>query len=341
MKEKVSVIIVNYNGKQWLEQCINSVQDQDYKNFEILLIDNASEDDSAKNVERKYRDVVIYKNNENVGFAGGCNTGMKHATGKYLLLLNTDAVLESNFLTEMMKAFEENQKLAIAQSKIVYMDDHNKIDTCGSFWTNTSLLYHYGNSKDARNSQYNKAFPVFSVKGVAVLIKRSIAENIGLFDDDFWCYYEETDFCQRAWLSGYEVWYWPKSVVYHAGGGTSLSFPNDFVQFHNFKNKLLSFLKNFELSSLFVILPTFLIMNVVLSLYWLLMGKHKHTLSLYKAILWNIQNLKKTIHKRKQVQKLRTVKDNNYYTRVKKNPKLSYYKQLLSMRFEEYKDQLI
>jgi len=334
----VSVIIVNYNAKKWLDKCITSILSQTHKNIEVILTDNASTDGSVEYVAKKFPKVIIRKSNSNRGYSGGANFGAKYAKGDFFLIVNTDMYLEKDFLEKSLKAFAENSKLAILQSKIVHMNDHNVIDTCGGFWTDTTFLYHYGNSKNASLPIYNKPFPVFTVKAVAVVVRASVVKRIGLFDDDFWCYYEETDFCHRAWLSGYECWYYPSAKVFHEGGATTLTFPNDFVQFHNFKNKTLSFLKNFEESSLVTIIPKFIALNILLSVIWLFQGKWKHSLSLYKAFMWNIQRIPQTRKKRARIQKLRAKRDSEYMKICLKNPRLSYYYHLLTIQFDKYSD---
>ncbi len=341
MTPRISIIIVNYNGASWVRSCIDSLLAQTYKDFEIIFVDNASTDNSITLIEKSFKSIKklhIIKHTDNSGFSGGNNIGFRQAKGDYILLLNNDTTVGKSFLSDFLKAFDTIPTASIVQSKIVLMQKPNTIDTCGSFWTNTSLLYHYGNSKAADMPIYNKSFRVFTVKGASVMIKREVIDKIGLFDEDTWCYYEETDFCHRAWLSGFESWYWPQAKVFHAQGGTSLTFSNDFIQFHNFKNKLLSFLKNFEINKLSYIIPAFLLVNVLLSLYWLFQGKFKHSISLYKAIGWNIMHLPKTIQKRHSVQGLRKITDSEYLQFVQKNPKISYYFRLMDMRFEKYVD---
>jgi len=275
MKDFVSIIIVNYNGRKWLQKCLDSLYRQTYKNFEIIFVDNASVDDSVEFVENNYKHdrMKIVKNDKNSGFAGGNNLGLKYAKGDFILLLNNDTWAKEDYLEKFIQAFEEIPNLGSAQSKIVLMDEPDTLDSCGSYWTNTSFLYHYGNGKDQSLKKYNKNMPFFSNKGASILIRKDLIDKIGLFDDDFWCYYEETDFCNRAWLAGFECWYWPEAVCFHAMGGTTLTFKNDYIQFHNFKNKLLSFLKNFEIKTLIKVIPIYILTNIVLSFLWLLQSK--------------------------------------------------------------------
>jgi len=339
MDKFVSIIIVNWNGMRWLSGCLDSLQLQTYKNFEIVLVDNASKDNSVEFVKNNYPHVLIVRNASNLGFASGNNSALGEIKGGLVLLLNNDTRAPVDYLEKFVRAFDEIPNLGAAQSKIVLMDDAEKIDSCGSFWTNSTFLYHYGSGKNQSLEKYNKAFPVFTNKGASMLIRRELIEKIGLFDEDFWCYYEETDFCHRVWLSGSECWYYPQAVVSHAMGGTSLSVDNSYVQFHNFKNKLLSLLKNFELSTLLTAIPVCLLINTLIGLLWLMQGKFKHFAAIYKAIFWNLIHIKETLNKRAEIQLQRRVSDKLIFAKVRRSPRVSYYYGLFFNLLDKYKDE--
>lgn len=336
-KPLVSIIIVNFNGKKWLKDCLNSLQKQTYTKFEIILVDNNSTDDSISFIQKNFPKVQLVKLPENIGFAGGNNEGYKKAIGEYILLLNNDTKVEKTFIENFLKAFDKIPNLGIAQSKLILMDK-DQLDTCGGFWTSTSFLYYFGNYKDPKLPMYNKPFPVFSTKGASVLIKRKVIEKIGLFDERFWNYYEETDFCHRVWISGYECWYWPKALCYHAMGGTSLTFKNDYIQFHNFKNKLCSYIKNLSLLELIKIIPLFLILNSGIALLWLFQGKVRHTIALGKSVWWNMVHIQLTLKNRRTIQLERKVSDKAIWQKVKRNPHINYYKHLFNDSLGLYAD---
>lgn len=321
----ISIIIVNYNGKKWLKNCLDSLYSQTFTNFEIIIVDNASSDESVNFIKNNYPKVKIIENKNNDGFAKGNNDGLAIVTGQYIFLLNNDTFVKKDCLENLLEAFIAIPNLGAVQPKLILMDKPCKLDCCGSYWTDTGLLYHYGIQQDAEKAKYNQAMPFFSNKGAAMMIQKNIIDKIGLFDDDFWCYYEETDFCNRLWMAGYECWYYPKAVCYHAMGGTSLTFPNSYIQYHNLKNKPMSFIKNFEFLTLLHIFPVFIFLNTFLSFYWLAQKKPKHFLTFYKAIWWNIANLKRNIEKRKIIQKQRKVSDKDIFQKVKRNPGLKYY----------------
>lgn len=337
MEKFVSIIIVNWNGKKWLERCINSLMKQSYHNYEIIFVDNASTDGSAEFVRKKYPRVIIIQNDQNYGFAKGNNIGFNNSKGEYVLLINSDTESQVGLIEELLNAFDIIPNLASVQPKLVLMNNHSIIDSCGSFLTNTTFLYHYGNRKDQSLPKYNIPMPVYSHKGAVMMIKRKIIEKIHLFDNDFWCYYEETDFCHRAWIAGFECWYYPTTTVKHESGFTAIKFDEGKIQFHNFKNKLLCMIKNFEALTLLSILPIYFCINIILSIIWILQGKPRNAVIPYKAIFWNIINIRATLKKRLTVQSNRKRSDRDVFKSVKKNPKLTYYYYLLT-GLEKYND---
>lgn len=332
------MIIINWNGRKWLKKCLDSVKNQTYGNLEVIFVDNASSDDSVKFVKDNYPGIKIVENNQNHGFAKGANIGLACSHGDYILILNTDLEATPEFIENLHAAFEEIPNLGCVQPKLLLMDNPQKLDVCGSYWTTSTWLYHYGFGKDRSLEKYNKAFPVFSNKGAAILIKKELIEKLGLFDEDFWCYYEESDFCHRLWIAGYECWYYPKATVYHAMGGTSILFENWYLHYHSLKNRLCSYLKNFQTRTLAFVIPIYLGQIVFLSLVWLGQGKLKNFFGVYKSIFWNLENLGKTLKKRKLVASIRRKTDKEIFSLVKRKPKFSYYFKVFIGRLESYEE---
>lgn len=321
----VSIIIVNWNGKKWIRKCLSSIYSQTYKYIEVIFVDNNSSDDSIAYVKKYFPKTKIVSLNDNTGFAIGNNRGVERAKGTYIYLHNNDATLEKNSIAKMVQVMEEQKNIGSLQPKIQLLYEKDKIDSCGSFWTDSTFLYHYGNLKPAKKKKYSTPQKVFSNLGAAMMIRKSIIDDIGLFDEDFWCYYEETDFCHRMWLSGFEVWYYPVAVCFHAKGGTSGIYKQTYIQYHNYKNKLRSFLKNFSLLHLIYILPVFFLMLIVLSFLALLQGKIQFVSTYYQAMWWNIIHIRETLAKRREIQNMRKRSDSQINSYVKKNPRLSYY----------------
>ena len=317
MGDFISVIIVNWNGLKWLKPCLDSLYNQTYKNFEIIFVDNASTDKSVELIEKNYPQAIIIKNKENLGFAEANNMGLKNARGKFIFLLNNDTVLEKNCLEILLKTIKKIPNAGILQPKILLMNQSDKIDNCGLCLTNVFQINLRGFGSDQALTKYNRAQPIFSSSGAALFFKKEVADKIGLFDKDFGTYFEDIDFCQRAWLAGYECWYCPETKVYHVHCGTASVLGQHQIYYLIKKNMILTFVKNFELKTLvkFAIINS---LSMPAAFFWfLLLGKFKHLNSLYKAITWNIKNINQTLEKRRGVQLFRKKDDREIFNMIK------------------------
>jgi len=336
----VSVIIVNHNGKHWLGPCLDSLFAQTHPNIEIILIDNASSDGSSPYLRNTCPAVRLIETDLNIGFAGGNNLGVSKATGEYVFFLNNDTVVDPNCIERLISTFDQLPQASILQPKMVLLNRPDRLDVCGAYWTDTTFLYYHGHRKPSDEALYATPRPYFSIKGAAMIMRRRTIEEYGLFDPTFWCYYEETDLCHRHWLLGLESWYVPAARVLHYTGGTARRINNSLIEFHNIKNKLRSFLKNFEGHSLLRILPTFLVIYSGLSLAWLIQGKFQHLFVLPKAVLWNLIHLRSTLRQRTMIQSQRQLSDAQIFERVRRNPRWEYYRLLFTNRIEHYLDDI-
>lgn len=337
MTAGVSIVIVNHNGRGWLEECLDSIRAQTYNFHQTIFVDNDSSDDSIEFVREHYPEVQIIQSEGNPGFAGGSNLGLQYATGEYVLLLNTDTRLEDDFLENLLAAFDEIPALGAVQPKIRMMDNPDKIQLCGDFWTDSSCLYLYGYGKDENLQIYNRPFPIFAGTGAAMLVRKDALDKVGLFDESFWCYYEDVDLCSRLWLTGYECWYFPRATVYHALGATANNFNRGTVRYHHVKNWLAYMVKNFEGRTLLSALPMFFLCNVLSLVFRLFQGEVEFVLPFLRALEYNLAHIGDLVAKRKTIQSLRKVSDREIFSKVKRNPRLSYY-YFLSRGPEKYRD---
>lgn len=317
---KVSVIIVNYNGRRWLKDCFESLQRQTHTNVEIILVDNASTDGSVDYVRARYPQIKVIKNAHNMGFASGNNTGVRAATGAFVLLLNPDTIASEHLLENLLQAFTDIPQLGCVQPKLLFMYDSKKLDSCGSMFTQTGFLKHVGNQQRAADPRWNIAFPVLSVKGACMMFPQALLDRTnGLFDDDYFCYFEETDFCLRVWLAGYECWYYPQAHLRHATGGVSGTshVVNSFIQYHSYKNRLTTHLKNLALPTLLRVLPVCLTFYGIIGLALLFGGQPWNTYAVFRAIGYCLIHLPTTLKKRRRIQRqVRRVPDDAFLPRV-------------------------
>ena len=233
---KVSVIIINYNGKELLEKCLDSLFKVEYDNFEVLIVDNNSSDNSIEFITKNYPSVIIIQLDSNKGFAEPNNVAAKITKCDFLLFLNNDTIVTPNFISEMIKAIKNDKKIAICQSLLLKSD--NTIDSSGDFMDELGVCF---NSK----SSVSKIQEIFSARGASMLIEKKIFDLMGGFDEKFFATFEDVDLGWRSWILGYKCVLVPKSIVYHIGGQTVNIFKSN-IAFHGFKNQLAMKITNFE-----------------------------------------------------------------------------------------------
>lgn len=223
LKPKVSFIIVNWNGKEFLKECIDSILSQTYKNYEIIIVDNGSSDGSIEFLERNYDIEKLIKLEKNYGFAEANNIAISYATGDYIALINNDLVLESNWLKENLDVFIRNHKqnIGMVATKILQYHNRDYIDSAGVEYLPFGAIKDYkGLNKDDEIVNIEKE--VFGACAAAALYKKDMINEIGFFDKEFFAYFEDSDLNFRAQLFGYNCIYNPKAVSYHIGSATGV-----------------------------------------------------------------------------------------------------------------------
>ncbi len=232
----VSVIIVNYNGRTYLEKCLKSLMNINYSNFQVILVDNNSEDGSVEFVRKLYPTITIKKLEKNFGFAKPNNIGARISKGNYLLFLNNDTDPDPNFVKELVDTIKKNSEIAICQSLLLKPD--GSIDSGGDYVDKYGRAY-------SMHTAPNKIKPILSARGASMLIKKDVFWELGGFDENFVTSFEDVDIGWRAWIMGYKAVIVPKSIVYHFSGKTIEKLKKD-IQFHGAKNSLVLRLVNFE-----------------------------------------------------------------------------------------------
>lgn len=213
---KVFVVILNFNSGQQIVNCLSSVLQGQNSLVKILVVDNGSKDNSLEFISDQFPSVEIIKNEQNLGFAGGNNRGIKFAldnSAEYIFLLNPDTTINRNTVKNLLEIIESDKKIGIVGMKVYSMD--NKIWSCGGEIDKkrfTGGLIGFG-EKD--HGLYDKEKEVDFISGAAMFVKREVFENIGPFPRDYFLYYEDVDFCLRAKKAGFKIYFTPHSIVYH------------------------------------------------------------------------------------------------------------------------------
>ncbi len=245
MEEKklmVSVVIPNWNGKKYLRQCLKSLRQQDFRKFEIIVVDNGSEDDSVDMMKREFPEVKILRMRKNEGFCRAVNKGIHAAKAPYILLLNNDTRAEATFVKEMFRGIRRHKNCFSCQAKMIQKDYPDLIDDAGDFYS--ALGWAFADGKGEPEWEHNNEKKIFSSCAGAAIYRKSILDKIGLFDESHFAYLEDLDLGYRAKRYGYENWFLPKARVYHVGSGTTGSQYNKFKVRHSARNNVYVIYKN-------------------------------------------------------------------------------------------------
>ena len=266
----VSVNILTYNGENLIEDCLKSVLEQTYPNIEVLVIDNASTDNTLSRIKNQESGIRIVQNDKNLGFAAGHNIGIKESGGEYVLCLNQDVVLDKDFIKYGVEAMEKDHaslaggdKIGSVQGKLYQRD--KILDVTGLMMLKNRRVIARGQGQEDKG-QYNKSEEIFGVDGAAPLYRRRVLEDTKInneyFDEDFFCYKEDVDLAWRMRLYGWKAVYEPRAIAYHLRGAGERAVKNyisvalarrkisEFAKFYSFKNDRLMRIKN-ELPGLF------------------------------------------------------------------------------------------
>lgn len=245
--------ILNYNGSRHLQEFLPSLLQTNYPSLRVVVIDNASTDDSVAWLRQHHPQVEVVQLNQNYGYAGGYNEGLKAIQTEFLVLVNSDVAVDSNWLKPLMEEFLEHPDIAAIQPKIL---DHKKRDHFEYAGAAGGFIDRYGypfcrgrlfETLEKDSGQYNESCEVFWVSGACMAIRKSAFMQAGGFDSGFFAHMEEIDLCWRLHLLGYRLTYQPESVVYHLGGGT-LNYGSSRKVFLNFRNSLWMLAKNLPAS---------------------------------------------------------------------------------------------
>lgn len=308
MSPSVAVVILNWNGKAYLEQFLPGILQSKYDNLQIIVGDNASTDDSVSFVQEKFPGVKIISNEVNYGFAGGYNKVLERVDADYFILLNSDVEVTPNWIQPVIDLMESDATIAAAQPKIKWYNDKNQFEyagAAGGYLDIYAFPFCRGrlfNVYEQDNGQYNDTREVFWASGAAFFIKSKCWKEAGGLDADLFAHMEEIDLCWRLKNLNYKVMYCPNAEVYHVGGGT-LQTENPFKTYLNFRNNLIIMQKNLPTGD--AVFRIFIRMCIDFVAWWhfLLSGKPKFTMAVSKGHWHFLKSLAKTNKKRKAFQK--------------------------------------
>lgn len=318
---KVTVVIPHYNGENILRRCLKSLLATHFDGFKILIVDNGSQDNSIRMVKTEFPEVEVIESRKNLGYAGGCNLGIRSSDSKYVVLLNNDTTVEPDWLTLLIKMMEKDNRIAAVQPKILSIQHPEQFDYCGAAGGEIDIFGYpfargrifYSLEKDY--GQYNESREIFWATGAAVMIRRSVLEKVQLLEERFFAHMEEIDLNWRMLLAGFKIISEPRAVVYHQTGGT-LGEDKFFKMVLNHRNNLLMILRNYSGITLLWLLPLRLGLEVVTIIGFLLKFQPKRSMAVI-AGLWGVLIYFKTVLQgRKLVKSIRILSDDIIFDKM-------------------------
>jgi GT2 family glycosyltransferase len=298
----VSIIIVNYNGAAYLGNCLESLQRSLLPDCEIILVDNASTDESLRLVRERFPQVSLLPSDHNLGFGGGNNLGARCARGQYLVFLNPDTTVEPGWLEVLIKTLDDHPRAALVTSKVMQMEEPDKISACGNEMHITGLTL--GRGMGQPRNTFDQVEEVTAVSGASFCVKQDVFDHLGRFDDSFFLYMEDSDLSLRARLAGFCCLHAPQSVIYH---DYTLSIDARKTFYQEF-NRYQMLLKNLRWPTLIILLPA-LLLSELITWGFVLLKDRKHWDNKVRAYFKIVRTWGEIMQRRRAIQSLRCVRD--------------------------------
>ena len=299
----ISIVILNYNAEKFLDECLSSIHKTEIANFEIILVDNASTDKSYRKFTEKFPEIKLIENEKNLGYCEGNNVGIRASKGKFVVVLNPDTVVTPTWLHELIDAYQANGE-GIYQPKILATTNHNMLLSSGQF----IQLFGFGYSRGKGETHVegsNNIEKIGYASGTCIFTSKKIIEKLNLFDPFLFAYHDDLDLCWRASMLGINSFYVPASVIFHPIEGYSFKW-SKFKFYLMERNRQYCLLTHFSKSSYFKMLPSLILVDFAVSLFYLKKGMLGTKI---KASLNILKNLTKISKKYEEIQSTRTLSD--------------------------------
>jgi GT2 family glycosyltransferase len=304
----VSIIIVNFNGKELLKSCLKSLLTTNYPNFEIIIVDNASTDGSVESIKKLFSPghyIEIVENRENLGHAEGCNIGARVAKGRYLVFLDSDTEFRAeDWLRELIRVIESDESIGLAQAKMVLAKDKHSLDyVCTTIDALGTWAATYGLKED----EVEENFEILAASSGCCIVRRKVFNEVGGFDPDYFIYDDDTDLSLRSRLLGYKILLVPSAVIVHHG--SVLRGINQRTVYHSAKNRMRTMLKNYEFRNLWWRFLALSFLMSMVSFGFIILKKLDEAKATMKGMLSSITDFRKIWTKRLLTQSKRRVRD--------------------------------
>ena len=299
----ISIIILNYNAEKFLDECLNSIYKTEKVNFEIILVDNASTDKSYRECVKKFPGIKLIENKKNLGYCEGNNVGIRASKGEYVVVLNPDTIVTPTWLSELIYAYQKNGE-GIYQPKILATTDHDMLLSSGQF----IQLFGFGYSRGKGEKHVQESTNIEKISyasGTCLFTSKKILEKLDNFDSFLFAYHDDLDLCWRGVMLGINSFYVPASIIFHPIEGYSFKW-SKFKFYLMERNRQYCILTHFSKSSYLKMLPSLILVDFAVSLFYLKKGMF---ITKIKTSLNILKNLTKISEKYDEIQSKRSMSD--------------------------------
>jgi GT2 family glycosyltransferase len=293
----VSIITVNYNQSAVTRDLLISLRKIDYKNVEILVVDNGSPSDTPEKLKEEFPEIYLIISKENLGFAGGNNLGVAKSKGEYCLFINNDTEVEPDFLGPLVARFQANPKIGMVSPKIRFHHTPDTIQYAGyTPFQSITLRQHLIGFRQIDNGQFDKGGYTFAGHGAAMMVSSEVIRKVGPMAELFFLYYEEHDWCERIKRNGYLVYYEPKSLVWHKES-ISTGKESPLKAYYITRNRILFARRNLRaLTKIMTVLYLFTLVPINFTIRYILNKQFKQLNAAWKGTFWHLGKFGNSVH---------------------------------------------
>ena len=302
-KPLVSIIILNYNAGKLIEECLDSIYQSNYKNFEIIVVDNNSEDNSHLECKKNFSSITLIENKNNLGYCEGNNVGIRNSKGEFIIILNPDTIVDPNWIDELLNGYKKFGD-GIYQPKFLTIDNKSILQSTG----NMIQLFGFGYSRNKGDKDKNQFDDIESIdyaSGTCLFTSKKIFTQLELFDSFLFAYHDDLDLCWRASMQGIQSYYVPTSIVLHPSEGFSFKW-SKFKFFLLERNRLYCLFTHYSHNTILKFLPSLITVDIAVSFFYLKNGLFFEKI---KASLNILKNFRIIQSRYNEIQKKRTVDD--------------------------------
>lgn len=299
----VAVIVINYNSGDMLLRCLHDLELQTWRSFKVIVVDNASTDDSMLRAEREYPWIKSVRLDHNVGFAEGNNIGAALAPEcKWIACLNPDAFADPDWLASLMRTAQAHPEFVFFGSKLILAGDSARLDGTGDIYHVSGAAWRRDHGREVTNGHHAEG-EIFAPCAAAALYRRDAFDAVGGFDSDYFCYFEDVDLAFRMRLIGHRCYYVPSAVVHHVSSAIT-GYQSPFTVYHGHRNLVWTFFKDMPFPLLLIYLLSHLFLNLASIVLYTFKGQ---PVTILRAKWDAILGLRSVWRKRRQVQSRRKI----------------------------------